>query len=353
MKLRRFTEAVRAGHARFLILGSLAATLLAGVALSLYWTWAAERIALGIEEWTQVQRTRGYDIAYQGPSIGGFPTRFSIDLIEPRVRTPLGWHWSGDTIAGESMLWAPRRLRIAVPLRQRFGGFWSGRRHAISVTAEAARGVLELGHDGSIARAAIEVERLSLQAAAGWTLRAAEVDLTLRQAPPRREGRGEPITVLTGAAREIVLSGDLPSPLGETIGLVALDASLVGGIPTGDPAQALGQWRESGGRLEIHKLTLHWGPLDVEADGTVALDAALRPQGAFTARVRGLPETIDALAARGLVKTTVAFAVKLALLALARVPDQDGKTRIQVPITLRDGSVYLGPVALFSVGPVL
>ncbi len=357
MELRRFTQAAYASHARFLILGSLAVMLLAGAGLSLYWTWMAERIALGVEEWTRVQRTRGYDVAYQGPTIGGFPTRFRVDLIEPRVRTPQGWHWSGDAIAGESMLWAPWRLRIDVPLRQRFGGFWSGRRHAISLAAEAAEGVLELGRDGGIARAAIEAERLLLEAEAGWTLRAAEVDLAVRQAPPsrdgRREGRGDPITVLTGAAREIVWSGDLQSPLGETIGLVALDAALVGRIPTGDPAQALVQWRDSGGRLEIGKLSLLWGPLDLEADGTAALDAAMRPQGAFTARIRGLPETIDALAARGLIKRNLAFAVKLALLALARVPDQSGKPRIQVPITLQDGLVYLGPVALFSVGPVL
>ncbi|MCH9012285.1 MAG: DUF2125 domain-containing protein, partial [Proteobacteria bacterium] len=95
------------------------------------------------------------------------------------------------------------------------------------------------------------------------------------------------------------------------------------------------------------------GPLDLRAEGTAALDQRLRPQGAFTARIRGLPDALDAFAARGLIEPGVAFALKLTALALAKQRDETGKAVVELPITLQDGLFYLGPVALFRLAPVL
>ena len=125
------------------------------------------------------------------------------------------------------------------------------------------------------------------------------------------------------------------------------------GVNFVDNPAALARWRDAGGLLEVHELALAWGPLDLRAEGTAALDQRLRPQGAFTARIRGLPDALDAFAARGLIEPGVAFALKLTALTLAKRRDEAGTAVVELPITPQDGLFYLGPVALFPLSPVL
>ena len=62
---------------------------------------------------------------------------------------------------------------------------------------------------------------------------------------------------------------------------------------------------------------------------------------------------LDTLARQGLIEPAAAMAFKLSALALAKNRDETGRTVVEVPITLQDGLFYLGPVAIFSLAPVL
>ena len=66
--------------------------------------------------------------------------------------------------------------------------------------------------------------------------------------------------------------------------------------------------------------------------------------------MRGLPETLDRLAKAGAIDRGAAAAIKFALLALAGV---GANGEMVVPVTLRNGSLYLGPVRLLRISPVL
>ncbi|MCH8156072.1 MAG: DUF2125 domain-containing protein, partial [Proteobacteria bacterium] len=155
----------------------------------------------------------------------------------------------------------------------------------------------------------------------------------------------------------ITLPEGIRSPFGPRIARLAFEATLIGVIagvaPGGAPAAALARWRDAGGLVEIHDLALVWGPLDVSASGTATLDPQLRPQGAFAARVRGLPEVLEALAGHGLIEPGVALALKLTAMTLATRDGATGRPEVELPITLQDGLFYLGPVALFRLAPVL
>ncbi len=171
--------------------------------------------------------------------------------------------------------------------------------------------------------------------------------------PPTIEGTDDWTLLLSGETRGITLPEGTPSPFGERVERIAFNATLLGAIPTGAPAEALARWRDSGGLLEVEEVRLTWGPLDLRAEGTATLDQRLRPQGAFTARIRGLPDALDAFAARGLIEPGVALALKLTALTLAKQRDETGKAVVELPITLQGGLFYLGPVALFRLSPVL
>jgi hypothetical protein len=343
---------------RRLSLAVLGVAVVALGALALYWFWAADRVESAIAQWTEEQRARGYEIAYMGPEISGFPVKLAVRFTEPSVGAPQGWRWSGAAIAGEAAFWQPLTLRLDLPLRQRLSADWRGHRRELSLEAETARGFIHLGREGWLKAATIEMERLTLSepdggTQGGATLRADRLRYDVTRRPPTLEGTDDWTLLLSGETRGIALPEGTPNPFGEKVERIAFDATLHGAIPKGAPADALARWRDAGGLLEVEEVRLIWGPLDLRADGAATLDARFRPEGAFTARIRGLPDALDAFAARGLIEPGVALALKLTALTLAKQRDETGKAVVELPITLQGGLFYLGPVALFRLSPVL
>ncbi len=342
---------------RRLIRTVLGLALLAFGGLTGYWFWAADRVEAAIAEWTEAQRARGYEIAYRGPELSGFPIRLAVAISEPRVAAPRGWRWSGASIAGQAAFWEPLTLHLDLPRNQILSAEWRGHRRELALSAAAARGLVHLDRGGWLEAATVEMERVVLTEASGGATRAEALQFQLTRRPPALEGTQDWTLLLSGEMLGIALPEVVTSPLGQRVERIAFDATVTGPIPgivpIGDPAQALARWRDSGGLVELRDLALTWGPLEVTVSGTATLDRQLRPQGAFTARFRGLPKTVDAFVARNLIEPGVAFALKLTAMTLASGNDGDGRPAVELPVTLQNGLFYLGPVALFRLAPVL
>src|SRR6185295_1371880 len=91
------------------------------------------------------------------------------------------------------------------------------------------------------------------------------------------------------------------------------------------PREAVAAWRDAGGTLEIRRLTLDWAPLALAGDG---------PLGAFTLRIAGYAETIDAIAGAGALRPREAAAIKAALNLLARQEGADGRREVRLPLSM-------------------
>jgi hypothetical protein len=335
---------------RNVILAIAIAAVIAAGALAGYWLWAAGQVRTAIAEWSDAQRAAGYAIAYGGPDIGGFPVRLSVHFAAPRVTAPQGWHWSGAAIAGQAAFWQPLSLRLALPLRQELVTVWRGLERTLSLQSARADGLVRLDGRGRAVAATVEMAEVTLREAAGWSARIGHMrhDISRPSAAPE----DQPHTRLEGTIADLTLT-QAPPPLPATIDRLAYAADLTGTLPPGEPAAALAAWRDGGGLLQVTNLTLIWGPLDVRADGTVALDALLRPEGAFAAHIAGLPEMLEALVARGIMLPGAAAALRIAVLTLSEGRDGSGRPTVRLPVTLQDGTIFLGPVALARVDPVL
>src|SRR3546814_5004243 len=91
----------------------------------------------------------------------------------------------------------------------------------------------------------------------------------------------------------------------------------------------------------------------LQAEGELRLDQALRPEGQFDSRLKGAGEIIDRLTATGKLKPEAAFAARLAVAALRRPDTATGETVLSAPISPRQGMLYLGPIPLVPIAPVL
>jgi hypothetical protein len=336
---------------RVLALYCLLAALLAGGALSAYWLWSAERLDRRIAAWSEQQRARGYEIAYRGPAIGGYPFALTARFEEPRMASPQGWRWEGPVLSGRAALWNPFTIEIDFSGRHRITGPRAGVAEAAEAEAERASAVVHLLGDGRVERAEAEARDATLRRA-GQVQTAESVTLRLGPLRPAAGDRPQDLA-LAGTARGMVLPREGAGPLGPSLRRLDFEGRLKGEIPPGERRQMLERWRDAGGRLEIGRLTLEWGPLAVEGKGSLGLDRRLRPEGEIASRMSGLPGTLDRLVAAGLLKAEQARLVKLALLALADGTDGQGRPVVALPITLQGGRLYLGPAPVLRLSPVL
>jgi hypothetical protein len=336
---------------RVLVLVSILAALLAGGGLSAYWLWSAERLAGRIAAWSEQQRARGYEVAYRGPAIGGYPFALTARFEDPRIASPRGWRWQGPTLTGRAALWDPFTIEVDFSGLHRAAGPPDGAAEPAEAEAERATAVVHLQGDGRVERAGADALGVTLRRA-GRVLTAGTVTARLGPLRPAAGARPQDLA-LAGAATEVTLPEDGAGPLGRSLRRLAFEAVLIGEIPPGGRRRMLEQWRDAGGRLEIGRLDLEWGPLALQGEGSLGLDRRLRPEGEIASRMGGLPGTLDRLVAAGLLKADQAGLVKIALLALADGTDGKGRPAVALPITLQDGRLYLGPAAVLRLSPVL
>ncbi len=336
---------------RHLALAALAVAIVAVTGLAIYWMWAAGQVRTAIAQWAETQRAEGYDVAYTGPDVRGFPIRLTVRLDQPRIAAPEGWRWSGAAIAGEAAFWQPLLLRLALPRQQELVAVWRGHERSLQLQAGGADGVVRFDTRGQAVAATLDMTDVTVREASGASVRADRLHHEVTRPTPTADGVSH--LLLRGEIDALTLPEAPPAPFPETVQRLAYTADLIGTIPSGEPAAALAAWRDAGGLLEVTDLSLTWGPLYVRADGTAALDEALRPQGAFSARIAGLPEMLDALVAQGMMQPGAAAALRLAVLTLAEGRDGNGRPVVRLPVTLQDGRVFLGPVALARLDPVL
>lgn len=324
--------------------------VLAAAGLSAYWHWSAERLADWITAWTAQQRSQGYSIDYRGPKIGGFPFALTARFENPVVASPKGWRWSAPSLAGHARIWDPFEIvldlsgvhRVARP---------AAPSTPMEVQAREAKARLLLDGSGRLTQGRLESNGIRLEE--GGT----EVTVDRLEAaagPYRAASGGRPQGIdLAIELSSATLPADRQEPFGPDLAHLAVTAKLVGPIAGATPGEVLRRWREASGRVEFERLDLHWGALDVKARGDLSLDEAYRPQGLFRTRSRNPAAVVDRLFALGLIERRQAATANLGLLALPREADGEGVVRVLLPVTLRDGLIFLGPAAVARLGPLL
>jgi hypothetical protein len=217
---------------------------------------------------------------------------------------------------------------------------------------------LVLDEDFTARRAVLDIKGLELRRAGRLDMvRAERVQLHARRpetAAEQRVGTALRIdAVLRIDALDLVDGddGDM-GPLGSRIETVALDASLLGPLPRNSERAAIAAWRDAGGTVDVHRLELLWGPVEMNAEGTVALDAEFRPIGALTAEIEGVDAVIDGFNRLGTLGDMGAEAAKLVLALMSETRAGDGARVVTLPLTAQDGQLYLGPVPIAPLAPL-
>jgi len=315
-----------------------AAIVVAALALvAIAWHLLARQIESQLLAWTEARRAEGYMIAWQSQEVSGFPSSFVVTIVQPRLAKD---EWSAETptLQATWLPWRVDRVDLTAPRLSVSGLDAAGSIDNASGTVTIEGGLAtRLTVEGSAATARLLAEDLG---------RAERVRLVIdRFDPTTKDWQAES---LVGKA---TLQRAQPAPRFASQLLFSdpfdleLDAAIKG------PIASIAGWRDAGGTAELTRLQLAWGPLKLDGNATLALDAQMRPLGAGTAKLQGLGPVLDRLVARGQIRAQEAAIAKIVLGMLAQ-PSASGASEVTVPITAQDGKLFLGPVAVATLRPL-
>jgi len=313
----------------------------ATVVALLAWREAAARIEAAALAWIDARRAEGFEIAHGAIAVDGFPFSIRLGIDAPviaRASAPPNFRWEAERLELSAPAWAPRDIDFVI-----------GGANVVDIETGSDPAVLRgTAHD---AHGTVREDPDSGRRAVTWSLERLFVGPPETPAVALTSERVEGVALLpegdgrlraTVDAREIVLPRDVP--LGRKVERVTLDGEIDLPLPDDRDPATLAAWRDRSGRLDVHRVGLHWGPMSLEGAGALTLDHLLRPAGRLDARASGYDATLDALAARGAIERDSVPTLKLVLGLLATGDPGGGPRRVEVAVTLADGWAHVGPV---------
>ncbi len=318
--------------------------IVAAAAYSAYWFVAAGWLRDGVDAWFEARRAEGLAVEHQGLAVSGFPFRLVAEVAAPRIERPQAWSWSAERLVIVARPWSLGQLRLVLPPEQRLSQR-QGAGAARVFTVAAQRGFVLLSFGSG------RLDGLTVEAA-GVALATPEGEIRLGRLDARGRRTSRTAIDLDIAIEDLVLPPRVNAPLGRKIAHLALDGTIEGEMPTARLADALAAWSAAGGRIDPGHVAVRWGALSVDAVGTLTLDDELRPLAAMTAEIVGYAAVLEALAKTGAIKARDASFATTALGLLAK-PGPNGARVLTVPLTAQNGTLFVGPLALLSLAPVV
>ncbi|HEV8015490.1 MAG TPA: DUF2125 domain-containing protein [Stellaceae bacterium] len=331
---------------RRIVLALTALVLVALIAYAGYWQYMAGVLRDQLGPWAEARAAEGYLIHWDDAQIGGFPGSFRFDFTNLSFGTlrPLPVAINAASASAWAMPWNLRHWEFTAP---------SGAR-VVEPSGTAGFDARRL--DGAVdvegrAAAALDITALDLAGlgiAQGLRIGDAEAHVELPTAPP--QNHTDTALGLSLQVSQATLPVAVPG-FGNTLSGFSFAGQIKGGLPAGPFVAALTRWRDDGGTIELQSLRLRWGSLLLDASGTLALDSALQPEGAFSAIITGQDAAVDVAVMTGTLKPNEAGAAK-AFLGLLAKPGADGQKAITLPMTIENEKLFLGPAKIADLPPI-
>jgi hypothetical protein len=322
-------------------LGLVAALLVFADAAA--WRIATWRMRDSLETVFADMRAAGWTVRCSQPRIGGWPFDASLAVTNVHVEggssaLPGGIAWQTSRLVASIALFDPWQLTISPQGEETLR---LSHLPAVAFAADIMRATVPLGH-GRIDQASLDAAGVAGGLRSSYRrqdVRIGRLSVQVRA----RVGQPGADASLDFKASDIGLPDTGRWPLGASVNGFAASATLHSPLLSGSDSREQAQsWHDGGGRLEVGTLDLHWGPLSLQGDATLGLDARLQPAGTGHAQVLGYAEALDALAAGGVIGPGMAVTYKAILGLMAHGPD----SAISVPLTLRDSTLSLGQIPL-------
>lgn len=339
------------------------------VAVTAAWFVFVHQTQRAIEQWADTQRENGVEVTWQSLKFTGYPFRVDVQIGDPQliVRQPNRVAtWKPPLLTFKFSSIAPREIDFASPGTHNLHVTSDDQTWSAVIDAETLQGqaIFPPGDYRRIERLTVRFAGMSVTAndsAEPVTIDRGNFDATRHRATPVDPQAVRPQGVsfeFNLAAQDIRLPPDLLKAnaletLDPLIGAFSTKVLVNGELDSGSlDINSLTAWRDGGGTVEIASIELRWGPVQIDANGTLALDDHLQPVGSFATRIAGLEQLIGAMETGGVLSPSNAAIARITLSILSRGSQDGGPDYAEIPITLQEGILRLGPIALIQFPPI-
>ncbi len=316
------------------------------IAYMAYWFLARGEILAWAENWVEAQNQAGYVIEYDRLRVGGFPLRFEliadgIDATAPPHEG--GWSIRTDQLTASAMPYDLTNWVIDMSAPLDFESIYPDRRIR---HFEASTARLNIGSGGQgTQRIGLIVDDLSISVLEGGAVPVQSI-ASLRIDGEIRDG--DTLRVQSEITDLVFNRDGLDTPLidafGQTVDHIDADFSILR-WPSLASNGDIANWGRDRGRLVIDSTRIDWGEANLTIDGDLGLDSAVQPEGHLSLYFVDPDAVIARLETANLINRDNARAMRL--LAQAAPRDDRGSA---LPLSLRRGGVYIGPLRLGHTG---
>lgn len=339
------------------------------IAVTAAWFVFVFQTQRAISQWADSQRENGVEVTWQSLGFTGYPFRVDAQIGEPAlvVRQPNRvTTWKPPLLTFNFSSAAPRAIDFASPGTHNFHVARDDKTWSAVVDAETLKGqaVFPSGDYRQIEHLTGRFAGVSVtpsDAAEPVTIDQGNFTATRRGATPadpqavHPQGASLEFALATQNIRlpEDFLSANALDTLDPLISAFSTEVLVNGDLDTSSvDIDSLTAWRDGGGTVEFISIELQWGPVQIDANGTLALDDNLQPVGSFATQIAGLEQIITAMETSGVLSPSDAAIARITLSILSRGSEGGGPDHAEIPITLQDRILRLGPVPLMQFQPV-
>ena len=324
--------------------------VLGGAGFAGVWFYSANTARTEIETWLEGLERDGYEATVDAIGISGFPRNIlvSLDGLSIAADHALDWQWTAPAVQASVSVTNPQRVVVRLRGPQKISYAGTGGIVTMEIRADRLVFQFDLTDDRALEALSINTGGLSLK-------KAEEDPITAERFQFRATlGQGDEMvpdnTKMSVRFDTLIMPAHTRGPLGDTIQLIQANLELHEPIPNADLGLVLVDWRDADGAVEIEASQVRWGTLDMDGDGGFTLDDQMRPKGWVNAQIRGYATTIDAFDAAGLLDDDERDAIDAVLGFL----NQEGRRgNIGLMVRAEDGLIYVGPVSLGKIGPLI
>ena len=310
-----------------------------------YWIVGKTALQRGLAQ-IKGRAQAGLDLSWAEAEVHGYPNRFDTTLDGVRIADSAGrWTWEAPFFQIMALSYRPHHVIAVWPETQRL--IVPGQ--ALTLTSERMRGsaVFEPETDLTLNRAQLVVEAPRVTSDLDWTVSADRALLAARPAMGQDDARIRDVALeidalsLPPQVTALLGGADLPRRV-ETLSVdmqITFDQPWTRHSLQGPTPQAQ--------RIALRDASLDWGEVEITGTGDIEIRDDGRPEGELDLSAKGWRKLLDIATQAGLLPAEQARTIASAAGFFA-----GGSETLSLPLSFRDGRMFLGPVPL-GPAPVL
>jgi hypothetical protein len=313
-------------------LTALLAALYAG-----YWYVGSRAVLAGATQSLTALQAEG-QADFSAIRLHGFPSRFDLTIDNPSLRTADGGtRWRAPFVQILALSYRPNNVIAVLPHDQTFhlGA------EALNLTSNDLRAsvAVKASLDLPLDHAEVEGHQLVLTSASGWQVLAEKLIVASRQAGT--DGKSHELAVVaTGLAPGNDFRGQIDPA--RRLPAVAEKAEVDMTLDFDQPIDRHGMDRQV--RIVAVRaiaMTLHWGTIQAEVSGDLAIGPDGTPEGKLALSLRNWRDALALLQDSGAMAQDQARSLENALASVAK---SDDPALVSLPLSFRGGLIWLGPI---------